>query len=74
MENNWNSMETAPEDGSEFLALFLGEYVICRWHEGGEYWSGMNVKWVDGSQTHAMLRDGLGRGGPDCWQPLPAKP
>lgn len=60
-EQTWQPIETAPKDGSAFLAAtkFLGQPCVERiwWDRGSRRWEG-----AQGEQRF------------DAWQPLPAPP
>ncbi len=57
----WQSIETAPKDGTQFLAFDKGSYFNCWWHDNGygeQYW----------------MDDADSEPNPSHWMPLPAAP
>ncbi|MDR5008255.1 hypothetical protein RGK87_04435 [Agrobacterium fabacearum] len=57
----WQSIETAPKDGSQFLAFGIGGYFNCWWHDNGygeQYW----------------MDDADSEPNPSHWMALPAAP
>jgi hypothetical protein len=77
----WRTMESAPRDGSEFLALWkaLGaekpDTVKARYSTQYEQFFGVNCQSLDGFQTIAQLTDGFtGELLATHWRPLPTPP
>ena len=62
----WRPMDTAPKDGSDFLAVVNGARVICRW---GKVSHVPIYGWID-----LVLSDveDLDLCDPECWMPLPS--
>lgn len=57
----WQSIETAPKDGTQFLAFDKGSYFNCWWHDNGygeQYW----------------MDDAESEPNPSHWMPLPVAP
>ncbi|MGF0520625.1 hypothetical protein ACQEDT_03860 [Agrobacterium pusense] len=57
----WQPIETAPKDGTQFLAFDKGSYLNCWWHDNGygeQYW----------------MDDADSEPNPSHWMPLPAAP
>jgi hypothetical protein len=55
------SIETAPKDGTQFLAFDKGSYFNCWWHDNGygeQYW----------------MDDAESEPNPSHWMPLPVAP
>ncbi|KRB22715.1 hypothetical protein [Mesorhizobium sp. Root172] len=57
----WRPIETAPRDGSKFLAYEKGHYFDCWWHENGYG----EAYWMDEADSEPA---------PSDWMPLPAAP
>ena len=59
--SEWQTIESAPKDGTAILGWDGGTALVILWHRGGGYWI---VEWdghrIDDWCTH--------------WQPLPAPP
>jgi hypothetical protein len=66
---NWQPIETAPQDGTWFLAWWSGSQIMEPVYFG-EYWEDGDdnplVGWCDSEGDHAP--------GPDYWYPLPEPP
>ncbi|TGR71442.1 DUF551 domain-containing protein [bacterium M00.F.Ca.ET.194.01.1.1] len=60
-EHHWHPIETAPKDGTQFLAFEIGGYFNCWWHDNGydeQYW----------------MDDADSEPSPSHWMPLPPPP
>lgn len=69
-DSQWQPIETAPKDGSRFIAWFPDEGIdFCHWQKS-EYES-MPEGWRDSFIT--VYREGW-KEGPTHWMPLPASP
>lgn len=53
----WRAMDTAPKDGTAFLAVENGHVSIVQWHVTEQRW--------------VQEFDGLGHAAPERWAPLP---
>lgn len=58
--SEWQTIETAPKDGNEFLALVLDEHHIMVWDLDEQDWFEANSQSIIGVPTH--------------WMPLPEPP
>lgn len=71
---NWNTPETAPKDGSHFLAKVGTPWVvICAWNEANEEWAYATLQcsnYLDKNDTYFecefCAEDEL-----EAWMPLP---
>lgn len=73
-ESGWMPIESAPKDGTRFLARFRGETIIAKRAAHFGEWVGINITWYDGGVSVTSLRDEMGNGGPTHWMPLPEPP
>lgn len=79
MCNEWQDIETAPKDGSEFIAIFNGGKPTIA------FWTGRGFKWIDPKQEPRWPETCLRNlfkvwpqyqtdSGTSFWMPLPAPP
>jgi hypothetical protein len=62
--SEWQTIESAPKNGTSFLAVNGNWYVVCHWHRGV-------CAWCSSGPSYDMIpRDEL----PTHWMPLPAAP
>lgn len=64
MRMEWQSIETAPKDGTCFLGCVDGWHVVTHWHRGQLCWA------TCGPSYDRLSGDEM----PTHWQPLPAAP
>jgi len=62
--SKWQPIETAPKDGSGFLAVVEGFIYTCCWHR-------TRLCWVDGGPAYMTIASDEQ---PTHWMPLPAPP
>jgi len=73
---NWQSIETAPKDGTLILLSddpsmpVVPGFYAGKWY----YWDG-NVRWIESLQDDLCILDSWWEGhGPKYWMPLPEAP
>lgn len=67
---DWQSIETAPRDGSKFLAARGHDLYLC-------HWSSLFLRGIDGKEQRGWVRSDGPPGNvatPTHWMPLPAPP